>query len=42
VPWPYGSGIDGIAAFFHSFWKPYDITLDFTAMNLYIARGKAT
>jgi hypothetical protein len=26
----------------HSFWKPYNITLDFTDMNLDIARGKAT
>jgi hypothetical protein len=42
VPWPYGSGIDMWAAFFHPFHKPYNITLDFTNMNVYIARGKAT
>lgn len=41
VPWPYGSGFDAPAAFFHCFWKPYNVTLDFTDMNLYIARGKA-
>ncbi|GAA2448308.1 hypothetical protein GCM10010191_77180 [Actinomadura vinacea] len=35
-------GFDVRAAFFHSFHKPYNITLDFTDMNLYIARGKAT
>jgi hypothetical protein len=35
-------GFDVPAAFFHSFFKPYNITLDFTDMNLYIARGKAT
>ncbi|WP_157855963.1 hypothetical protein [Streptomyces aureocirculatus] len=37
---PYGFDIR--AAFFHSFHKPYNITVDFTDMNLYIARGKAT
>jgi hypothetical protein len=42
VPWPYGSGIDTIGYFTHCFWKPYNITLDFTGMNIYIARGKAT
>jgi hypothetical protein len=42
VPWPYGSGIDTTGWFAHCFWKPYNITLDFTDMNLYIARGKAT
>ncbi|MEV5978377.1 aspartyl protease family protein [Streptomyces sp. NPDC052114] len=36
---PYG--FDVPAAFFHSFHKPYNVTVDFTAMNLYIARGKA-
>lgn len=36
---PYG--FDVRAAFFHSFHKPYHVTLDFTDMNLYIARGKA-
>lgn len=35
-------GFDVPAAFFHSFWKPYNITLDFTDMNLYVAPGKAT
>jgi tetratricopeptide (TPR) repeat protein len=42
VPWPYGSGFDGMGHFAHCFYKPYNITLDFTDMNLYIARGKAT
>ncbi|WP_083983060.1 aspartyl protease family protein [Actinomadura hibisca] len=42
VPWPYGPGFDTIGHFAHSFWKPYNITLDFTGMNLYITRGKAT
>lgn len=42
VPWPYGSGIDAIGHFAHCFFKPFNITLDFTDMNLYIARGKAT
>ncbi|MEU6763733.1 tetratricopeptide repeat protein, partial [Streptomyces sp. NPDC046853] len=36
---PYGFEVR--AAFFHTFHKPYNITLDFTDMNLYIARGKA-
>ncbi len=40
VTQPYG--FDVPATFFHSFYKPYNITLDFTDMNLYIARGKAT
>ncbi|QFG24167.1 aspartyl protease family protein [Actinomadura sp. WMMB 499] len=35
------SGFDVLAAFFHSFYKPFNITLDFTEMNVYIARGKA-
>ena len=35
-------GFDVPAAFFHSFHKPYNITIDFTDMNLYIAKGKAT
>ncbi|MEV4582026.1 aspartyl protease family protein [Nonomuraea jabiensis] len=34
-------GFDLPAHFAHCFWKPYNITLDFTDMNLYIARGKA-
>ncbi|MGN9788173.1 aspartyl protease family protein [Nonomuraea sp. ZG12] len=36
------NGFDVPAAFFHSFHKPNNITLDFTGMNLYVARGKAT
>jgi len=24
-----------------SFWKPFNVTLDFIDMNVYIARGKA-
>lgn len=35
-------GFDTPAAFFHCFHKPYNVTLDFTDMALYIARGKAT
>jgi hypothetical protein len=35
-------GFDVPAHFAHCFYKPYNITLDFTDMNLYIARGKAT
>jgi tetratricopeptide (TPR) repeat protein len=42
VPWPHGPGFDVMGYFAHCFWKPYNITLDFTDMNLYIARGKAT
>ncbi|GIH94225.1 aspartyl protease family protein [Planobispora siamensis] len=34
-------GFDVPAAFFHSFHKPNTITLDFTDMNLYVARGQA-
>jgi hypothetical protein len=41
TPWPYGTGFDVRCALFHPFWKPYNITLDFTGMNLYIAPGKA-
>ncbi|MBE1587176.1 aspartyl protease family protein [Nonomuraea angiospora] len=41
VPWPYGTGIDTMGWFSHCFWKPYNITVDFTDMNLYIARGEA-
>lgn len=33
-------GFDSLGGFFHSFYKPYNITLDFTDMNVYIARGK--
>ncbi|MFI0448901.1 aspartyl protease family protein [Actinomadura sp. 6N118] len=39
---PSRSGFDTLGAFFHPFYKPYNVTLDFTDMNLYIARGKAT
>jgi tetratricopeptide (TPR) repeat protein len=42
VPWPYGAGFDMMGYFAHCFFKPYNITLDFTGMNVYIARGKAT
>jgi hypothetical protein len=35
-------GFDVLAHFSHSFYKPYNVTLDFTDMNVYIARGKAT
>jgi tetratricopeptide (TPR) repeat protein len=37
-----GDGFDVLAHFSHSFYKPFNITLDFTDMNVYIARGKAT
>ncbi|WP_433185799.1 tetratricopeptide repeat protein [Actinoallomurus sp. CA-150999] len=37
-PW----GFDVWAHLAHCFYKPYNLTLDFTDMNLYIARGKAT
>jgi hypothetical protein len=37
-PW----GFDVPAHFSHCFYKSYNVTLDFTDMNLYIARGKAT
>ncbi|MFI7706549.1 aspartyl protease family protein [Nonomuraea sp. NPDC049480] len=36
------NGFDVPAAFFHSFHKPNNVTLDFTDMNLYVARGPAT
>ncbi|SEH00895.1 Aspartyl protease [Nonomuraea solani] len=36
------NGFDSPAHFPHSFFKPYNVTLDFTGMNLYIARGPAT
>ncbi|MFC7384756.1 aspartyl protease family protein [Sphaerisporangium rhizosphaerae] len=35
-------GFDVPAAFFHCFYKPCNVTVDFTDMKLYIARGKAT
>ncbi|GAA2078574.1 tetratricopeptide repeat protein [Actinomadura alba] len=38
---PAPNGFDVLAAFFHPFYKPYNVTLDFTDMNVYIARGKA-
>ncbi|MFI9554163.1 tetratricopeptide repeat protein [Nonomuraea endophytica] len=41
VPRPFGTGFDTMGWFSHCFWKPYNITVDFTDMNLYIARGKA-
>ncbi|MEW9552667.1 aspartyl protease family protein [Nonomuraea sp. NPDC050783] len=34
-------GFDVPAAFFHCFYKPYNVTLDFTGMSLFIARGEA-
>jgi hypothetical protein len=37
-----GEGFDVLAHFSHSFYKPYNVTLDFTDMNVYIAPGKAT
>lgn len=36
------NGFDVAAAYFHPFWKPYNITLDFTTMNLYLAPGAAS
>jgi hypothetical protein len=42
MPWPFGTGFDTVGWFAHCFWKPYNITVDFANMNLYIARGKAT
>lgn len=35
-------GFEVPAHFSHSFYKPYNVTLDFTDMNIYIARGEAT
>ncbi|HEX4818249.1 MAG TPA: aspartyl protease family protein [Nonomuraea sp.] len=37
---PYG--FDVMAHLSHSMYKPYNVTVDFAGMNLYIARGKAT
>ncbi|MED7930464.1 hypothetical protein SMD20_40000 [Nonomuraea sp. LP-02] len=34
-------GFDVLGHFAHCFYKPYTITVDFTAMSLYIARGTA-
>jgi hypothetical protein len=42
VPFPFGAGFDAMGWFAHCFWKPYNVTLDFTGMNLYIAHGQAT
>lgn len=39
VPMPYGTGFDTMGWFSHCFWKPYNVTVDFTDMSLYIARG---
>ncbi|RCG26855.1 hypothetical protein DQ384_28670 [Sphaerisporangium album] len=39
---PGREGFDVLANFSHSFYKPYNVTLDFTDMNVYIARGQAT
>ncbi|MFI0486559.1 hypothetical protein [Actinomadura sp. 9N215] len=41
-PWPSGTGIDSTGWFAHSFFKPYNVTLDFTDMNVHIARGEVT
>ncbi|MBN6038232.1 tetratricopeptide repeat protein [Amycolatopsis sp. 195334CR] len=41
VPLPFGTGFDTMGWFAHCFWKPYHVTLDFTAMSLHIARGPA-
>ncbi|MFI0409376.1 aspartyl protease family protein [Actinomadura sp. 3N508] len=38
---PTDYGFDVLAHFSHGFYKPYNVTLDFTDMNAYIARGKA-
>jgi len=40
VAQPYG--FDVPAHFSHCFYKPYNVTLDFTDMNVYIARGKTS
>jgi hypothetical protein len=37
-----GEGFDVLAHVSHSFYKPYNVTLDFTDMKVYIARGKAS
>ncbi|MFI6291123.1 tetratricopeptide repeat protein [Nonomuraea sp. NPDC050790] len=42
VPLPFGTGFNTLGWFSHAFWKPYNITVDFTDMNLYIAQGPAT
>jgi hypothetical protein len=41
VPWPFGWGSDTTGWFAHCFWKPFNVTLDFIDMNVYIACGKA-
>ncbi|REF00442.1 hypothetical protein [Thermomonospora umbrina] len=37
-----GEGFYKLAGFDHAYHKPNNITLDFTDMNAYIARGEAT
>ena len=39
---PGREGFDVLANFSHGFFKPYNVTLHFTDMNVYIAPGKAT
>jgi tetratricopeptide (TPR) repeat protein len=41
VPYPFGAGFDTMGWFAHCFWKPFNITVDFTDMKLHIARGPA-
>ncbi|HEX8865944.1 MAG TPA: tetratricopeptide repeat protein [Lentzea sp.] len=36
-----GHGFDVLGDFAHSFYKPYNVTLDFTAMKVYVTRGAA-
>ncbi|WP_133848344.1 tetratricopeptide repeat protein [Labedaea rhizosphaerae] len=38
---PPRSGFDVPFTLFHPFYKPYNLTLDFTGMKMYVARGKA-
>ncbi|NUS56010.1 MAG: hypothetical protein HOV66_14315, partial [Streptomycetaceae bacterium] len=35
-------GFDSLGHFAHCFYKPYNVTADFTGMRLYVARGKAS
>lgn len=39
---PTPHGFDVLGHFAHSFWKPYNVTLDFVDMQLYVVPGKAT
>jgi tetratricopeptide (TPR) repeat protein len=39
---PPGGEYDVLGHVAHSFWKPYNVTLDFTDMNVYIARGRTS